>query len=523
MKKMFLKESVKILPLVNHWYANSFNLCPAFAAKTLVNHQIKILESFIQRPEIHEQAWRNPALVGGAFLDTTRDKVNEVATFLAATKDRQKALFDLAQAIDELDQLIVKKEGEPLDKLYDQISPLLRGRIELFYDRFNRPGYRFIEALFYEHELVNPEWQGVLLVDGMADERRFILSTPMLFTDGLYIPIALKAQELDLLYRARYEAIDVSELAAALGVEDSAKLLPYLDEQKAQSSRTLPAAGVAYWGHACVSIAAESQFVIVDPAISTYQPEGAVNRYTLGSLPKKIDCVMITHNHQDHLMIETLLELRHRVVKFVVPASNGDGLLDPSLRLLLSSLGFRDVVEISEAQCVAEGAVRIIGLPFLGEHGDLGIRSKLAYHVEVAGHGVVLAADSKSLQKEMYDRVQARLALKTDTLFIGMECEGAAFTWVYGSVIARAPKWEHRQARRLDGSNARQAEQIIASLKPKRVFVYALGQEPWLSHVMNVRYDANSKVITESNALIDACQAHGLEAKRLFGEYSYDI
>jgi hypothetical protein len=50
------------------------------------------------------------------------------------------------------------------------------------------------------------------------------------------------------------------------------------------------------------------------------------------------------------------------------------------------------------------------------------------------------------------------------------------------------------------------------------VYVYAMGQEPWLNYVMSIKYTEQSKPIIESNKLIRDCQGRGIVAERLFGE-----
>jgi hypothetical protein len=52
----------------------------------------------------------------------------------------------------------------------------------------------------------------------------------------------------------------------------------------------------------------------------------------------------------------------------------------------------------------------------------------------------------------------------------------------------------------------------------KEVYVYAMGQEPWLNYVMSVKYTETSKPIVESNRLIEDCHSRGIIAERLFGE-----
>jgi hypothetical protein len=59
---------------------------------------------------------------------------------------------------------------------------------------------------------------------------------------------------------------------------------------------------------------------------------------------------------------------------------------------------------------------------------------------------------------------------------------------------------------------------MVERLKCKEVYVYAMGQEPWLKHVMGIRYTEKSNPIIESNRLVETCRARGIKAERLFGE-----
>src|SRR6478609_1532164 len=84
-------------------------------------------------------------------------------------------------------------------------------------------------------------------------------------------------------------------------------------------------------------------------------------------LPEQIDYVLITHNHQDHVLFETLLQIRHKVKNILVPRSGVGNLQDPSLKLLLERCGFKNVIEIAEMEEIHCNGVQITGLPCLGE------------------------------------------------------------------------------------------------------------------------------------------------------------
>ena len=256
--------------------------------------------------------------------------------------------------------------------------------------------------------------------------------------------------------------------------------------------------------------------MLFDPVLS-YTYESSLSRYTYLDLPESIDYVFITHNHQDHVLFETLLQIRHKVKNIIVPRSGGGQLQDPSLKLLLENTGFANVTEISEMDTVRTGNVSITGIPFFGEHADLDIKSKMAWMVNIGPHALLFAADSCNIEPRLYQHL-ARETGRIDALFLGMECDGAPLTWLYGPLITRPIERSLDESRRLSGSNCEQGMQIVDCFNCKEVYVYAMGQEPWLNYIMSIKYTAESRPIVESNKLIQICRERGIIAERLFGE-----
>jgi hypothetical protein len=58
----------------------------------------------------------------------------------------------------------------------------------------------------------------------------------------------------------------------------------------------------------------------------------------------------------------------------------------------------------------------------------------------------------------------------------------------------------------------------VERFRPRQVYVYAMGLEPWVNHIMGMNQTEQSKPITESNRLVTACQARGIIAERLYGK-----
>jgi len=249
--------------------------------------------------------------------------------------------------------------------------------------------------------------------------------------------------------------------------------------------------------------------------VISYKQDLGRDYYTYTDLPDSIDYALITHNHQDHCMFETLLQLRHKIKHVIVPKNNGGSLADPSLKFVLQNIGFKNVVEIDELETIEIEGGGITGVPFFGEHGDVNVRSKIAYLIDLKGRKVMCAADSNNIEPRLYEHLR-RLIEKIDVLFVGMECDGAPLTWLYGPLLTRPVARKIEQSRRFNGSDYEKAIDIVSNLNPQQVYVYAMGQEPWLKYLTSIQYTDESHPIVESNKLVAACQDKGLESERLY-------
>jgi len=271
-----------------------------------------------------------------------------------------------------------------------------------------------------------------------------------------------------------------------------------------------------YFGHACILVEAGGTSVLLDPVLSyTYDHE--IARFTYEDLPETIDYVLITHNHQDHILFETMLQLRGRVKHVVVPRNGNGAIQDPSLKMMLEAVGFKSVLSIEEFETIQTPVGRITGLPFFGEHADLAIRTKSAFLVDLHGHRLMFAADSCNIEPKLYEYTQ-KITGNVDVLFLGMECDGAPLSWMYGPLLTKPLDRKMDHSRRLAGSNYERGIDIVRRFSCKEAYVYAMGQEPWLNYVMSIKYTEESNPIKASNQLVAECRAHGLKAERLFGE-----
>jgi hypothetical protein len=60
--------------------------------------------------------------------------------------------------------------------------------------------------------------------------------------------------------------------------------------------------------------------------------------------------------------------------------------------------------------------------------------------------------------------------------------------------------------------------ELVNVFQPNEIYVYAMGQEPWLEFISSIKYTPESNPIIQSDKLIAACRDRGLTAERLFGE-----
>ena len=516
---VYLKQNTLIEPLFNQWYAWSHLIPPATAAMYVVNSHLKIMQSFIANPQVHISALKNPAMQSGPFMQFGVSDVEDVKALLEKTRSQQSRLLELGAAIQELDKVLsTEADGHSLEPLYQKVPDVLKGYVELVYDVNHNPSVRFIEGLLYQSPYYNTGAQSIALSLTTQDKRPFVFNTPRLERDGqLHLKVPFASEALDELSRMRSVPQAYGRIKEILAVPDAADELfsTFFTEEQSKPASRFDGEGVRirYFGHACILLESKNVSIICDPIIS-YKYDTDLFRYTFSDLPETIDYVLITHYHQDHLMLEMLLQLRHRVKTIIVPRSSGHGLIDPSLRRLLKIIGFRNVVSIDEMEQLEIPGGSITGLPFLGEHADLNVRTKTAYRVDLEGKRILCMADSNNIEPKLYEHIH-EADKDVDAVFIGMECDGAPLSWVYGPFLTRPLSRKMDQSRRLNGSDCEKAMDIVRKLKARQVYIYAMGQEPWLSFVMGLQYTETSRPIVESNMLVENCQNAGITSERL--------
>jgi L-ascorbate metabolism protein UlaG (beta-lactamase superfamily) len=514
----FLHPNAIIEPLVDRFYAWMHTFTPVQAAMNLAFLQVPLLESYLESPPAHVSACANPDLRGGYFVNVPESRADEVRALLGSIKAERSAMLEFAHAIAQAEQLVQENAtGFDLTPLYAKLPPPLSGLVELVYDTYSQPSLRMLEPLVYRSPAFSEERQSVQLSLETGVERPFILSTPRLPAPGvLDLALPFRHPGLTTLFDARLRPTTLNTLREALEIDDdetAAGLAGLLTGDSPQrAGRHIEAGGrVRYFGHACIVLQTPEAAVITDPFISG--DGAATGRYTYDDLPDRIDVCLITHGHQDHIVLESLLQLRGRIGTVVVPRSSGGNLADPSLALYLSALGMH-VTEVDIFDEVPFPGGELVATPFLGEHADLDIRAKSTYWVRLAGRSIFIGADSSGVDPGPYRHIRSHLGT-ADMAFLGMECDGAPLTWLYQALLTRPIPKRMSDSRKLSGSNAVQAADIVTELGAREAYVYAMGEESWLGHVMATSYDEDSYQLEQIARFLGWCRDHDVAAEHL--------
>jgi L-ascorbate metabolism protein UlaG (beta-lactamase superfamily) len=520
----FLRPNVIIEPLIDGFYASLQTVAPVQSAMNLAFLHVPLLESYLQSPQVHIDASRMPELRGGFFVNIPEERSGEVTALLDLIKRDRAEQLRFAEAVAEAEEVVRQgATGFDLTPLYPKLPAELSGLVELAYDSSNQASVRFLEPLVYESGAYAEERQSVQLSLDSGTERPFILSTPRLPSpDVLDVRIPLRHPGLAELMRARVHPVALGQLRELLGLgdEDAARLAGLLAAEPSLSAdRQIDAGGrIRYFGHACLVMQTPQAAIITDPFINADHTEAG--RYTYRDLPDHIDLALITHGHQDHIVLETLLQLRGRVGAVVVPRSSRGNLCDPSLALMLSHVGL-PVVEVDDFSEVEFPGGKVTATPFLGEHADLDIRAKSTYCVELAGRTVFVGADSSGIDPVLYRYMRQHVG-QVDLAFLGMECAGAPLTWLYQALLTRPVSKKMSESRTLSGSNAAQAAAIMTELGAAEAYVYAMGEENWLvGHVMATSYTEDSYQLQQVDEFMTWCASQGIKSGHLFGQHEW--
>lgn len=530
---VYLRPEVNLEPLFLGWVAWSHLLSPVQAAMNIAFRYLPLLQSFVTNPLVHVAATKDPKLFGGPFVHLPAAEVPQVRELIAKTRQRFKRLLTLADELKTFDAALQEgSKGFSLNEVYATLPPSLAGMVELMYDINNHPRIHLIEELLYAEygDDLCTDVQQIAVSAVPESERRFFMSTPRIESAAtLTISTPYANPELDRLTSMRHQPLLLRNLEESFGIEPSAQRCAHLFTNEPPPPAIAPdyaadRVRIRYFGHACVLIQTADVSVLIDPMFATGPEAGSkqrCERFTIKDLPARIDYVVLTHCHQDHYSPEMLLQIRPRIGKIIIPHNNRGSIADPAMRLSLAQLGFHDLLSLHYFDQVPFKGGRLLAIPFPGEHSDLDVCSKQSILLQIEGRNLLFLVDSDGWDPVLYQRVAKYIrrhgSEKIDALFLGMECFGAPLTWLYGPLLTRPIARRNDESRRLSGSNCERAQRIIQQFDCERVYVYAMGQEPWLQHVMGLEYGPDSIQLQESDRFVSHCRAQGMVSERLYG------
>src|SRR5689334_5073410 len=99
---VYLKPNIVPEPLFAGWYAWPHLISPATSAMNVVGRHLKIMNSFIQSPQIHVAAVKDPRMLGGPFMDHPESRVEAIKRLKEETLRNQRQLIIFAEAVRDL-------------------------------------------------------------------------------------------------------------------------------------------------------------------------------------------------------------------------------------------------------------------------------------------------------------------------------------------------------------------------------------------------------------------------------------
>jgi hypothetical protein len=465
-----------------------------------------------------DEAFRQTQRVAG--IQPLIGRLEELEDLLQTIKVDRQSDWQAAERITAFEKRLMQATGGSINALYHELPEELRGAVELAYDSHNNPSLRLYEKMLYADNRY----------DSCQQSFCFFMKT----SEAEFLPVRLPNPEaeivlrvpfddarmgrlfsLDLEPRPREEVMDLLELKSS----KDRRLAQLFTDQPVRKPQLWAGSAprIRYLGHASALVEWKGISILVDPMIPCGSVVPGEPRYSFSDLPARIDYVLITHSHYDHYELSSLLRLRHRIGCLVVPRASGL-LWDYSLKAVAQRIGFKHVVELDAFDSLDPGSdMEIVSIPFVGEHGEL-FSGKSCWLVRAGTERILFAADSKTADPHLYENVR-KITGNIQTVFIGTCCTGQTVETFYPPLFGwfergqQAAALEEKLGTRLtDGCNAAEAWSVVKSLGAKRVYIYAIGREPWLAGFLGPHKEI---YITEAQKLIETAYQSGLADARV--------
>ena len=144
---LYLRQDVQVEPLVDQWYAWSHLIPPCTAARNATHRHFRIMDSYVNAPQVHASAVKNPKMLGGPFIDHGGRRIEEIRLLREETAARRAPLLELSAALEQLDEMLrTVPDGHSLQPLNPQVPEILAGYVELVYDLRSNASFRLDRA-----------------------------------------------------------------------------------------------------------------------------------------------------------------------------------------------------------------------------------------------------------------------------------------------------------------------------------------------------------------------------------------
>ena len=512
-------DATWMFALNNCWPLRPEHVHPILSKLSFRYHDVPWLESVIervQRCQEDESLRQSPRV---ATMLPLLDRLDELQTLLKNLKIERQSDWQAAGRIVAFEKKFMEQAtGGSLSALYQELPEELQGMVELAYDSHNNPSLRLYEKMLYDDSRYDASQQSFRFFTRASDLEYLPARLPSPETE-IAVRVPFDDARMDRLFAMDLEPRPRGEVMDLLGLTSTKdpRLARLFTEQPVRKPEPWTGASprIRYLGHAGVLIEWRGISILVDPLV----PSGAGGepRYSFSDLPARIDYVLITHGHDDHYELSSLLRLRHRIGCLLVPRATGV-LWDYSLRAMSHRIGFKHVIELDAFDSLTPGPdMELVSIPFHGEHGEL-FAAKTCWLVRLGAERMLFAADSNTFDPRTYESVRS-LTGDIQTVFIGTCCSGQSVE-TYNPLLfgwfERGPQTaaltEKFRTRLTDGADADGAWSIVKALKAKRVYIYALGWEPWL-----IGYTGPRKEIffTEARKVIERAYQSGFTDARV--------
>jgi hypothetical protein len=512
-------DATWMFALSSCWPLRPEHVHPILSKLSFRYHDVPWLESVIEKVRCcqeDEDLRKSPRI---ATMLPLLGRLEELQALLKALKIERQSDWQAAERIVAFEKKFMQQAtGGTLSALYQELPEELQGAVELAYDSHNNPSLRLYEKLLYDDSRYDSSHHSFRFFTRASDLEYLPARLPNPETEiALHVPFDDARMDrifsLDLEPRPRGEVMDLLELTS----DKDPRLTQLFTDQPIRKPEPWTGAGtrIRYLGHASVLLEWKGISILVDPLI----PSGSGGdplRYSFSDLPARIDYVLITHGHDDHYELSSLLRLRHRIGCLLVPKSTGL-LWDYSLKAMSHRLGFKHVVELDAFESLTPSPdLELMSIPFHGEHGEL-FAAKACWLVRLGAEQMLFTADSDTFDPRTYESVR-KITGDIQTVFVGTFCSSQSVETYHPMLFAwfergqqTAAMEEKFETRSTGGADADGAWSIVRALGAKRVYVYALGWEPWLLGYLGPRKEV---VLTEARKLIERARQSGFTDAR---------